>query len=228
MVSADRQDKKMPLRAKISQPEAARLYDSLAKVYDAWGMLTETRARKRALELADIQDGQRVLEVAAGTGLAFVEIVRGNPHGRNVAIDISTGMLGKAKRRLQKAGLSNFEISIGSAFDIREPDGAFDTLMNNYMFDLLEVSEWPKAIGEFRRVLVPGGRLVLANMTQGERPGSGIYEWLYTLSPALMGGCRGVRLSNELSEHGFEVISREYFQQMLFPSEVILARKVPD
>jgi len=223
-----RQEGSGPLRAEIPQPEAARLYDALAKVYDVWGRLTETRARYRALELADIRDGQHVLEVAAGTGLAFAEIVRRNPHGRNVAIDISAGMLAKARRRLEKAGLTNFETSVGSAFDIREPDGAFDTLLNNYMFDLLDISDWPRAIAEFRRVLKPGGRLVLANMTHGERPGSGIYERIYTLSPALMGGCRGVRLSGTLSEHGFEVVSREYVQQMLFPTEVILARRTPD
>ena len=71
--------------------------------------------------------------------------------------------------------------------------------------------------------VLPGGKLVLANMTRGEGMGSGIYERLYRLSPALMGGCRGVQLSEVLRDHGFTVQSREYFQQMLFPSEVILA-----
>jgi hypothetical protein len=38
-----------------------------------------------------------------------------------------------------------------------------------------------------------------------------------------MGGCRGVKLTERLEQHGFKVERREYFQQMLFPSEVILA-----
>jgi len=211
--------------AKISQAQAAKLYDRLARVYDLWGFLTETKARKRALELAAIQDGQQVLEVAAGTGLAFVELVRSNPNGRNIGLDISAGMLAKAKKRLGNAGAVNFELLVASAYDIPEKDAAFDVVLNNYMFDLLDEQDWPRAITEFYRVLKPGGNLVLANMTAGRRFGSGIYEKLYRMSPALMGGCRGVQLAGPLRDHDFIITSREYFQQLLFPSEVILATK---
>ncbi|NIV98777.1 methyltransferase domain-containing protein, partial [Candidatus Saccharibacteria bacterium] len=64
------------------------------------GNLTESRARNRALELAEIQNGQKILEVAVGTGLAFYEIVKRNPDGTNIGIDISAGMLEKAQKRL--------------------------------------------------------------------------------------------------------------------------------
>lgn len=212
-------------RARVSQQEAAGLYDRLAKFYDIWGKLTETRARNRALALADIRNGQSILEVAVGTGLAFVEIVEKNPEGRNFGIDISPGMLEKARRRLRQTGLENFTLSLGSALDIHAENESFDLLLNNYMFDLLDENDWPKVLQQFHRVIKPGGKLVLANMTEGEKSGSGIYEKLYRLSPALMGGCRGVRLSGPLRQNGFEVRSREYFQQALFPSEVILATK---
>jgi len=52
-----------------------------------------------------------------------------------------------------------------------------------------------------------------------------LYDFVYNLSPKTMGGCRGVKLSDKLEEHGFRVETREYYQQMLFPSEVILAYK---
>lgn len=211
--------------ARISQPEAVMLYDRLAKFYDLWGALTETRARNRALQLAAVQNGQQVLEVAVGTGLAFVEIISSNPRGRNAGIDISPGMLAKARARLSKSGCTNFDLSIASTYDIPEADGSFDTVLNNYMFDLLDEQDWSRALTEFHRVLRPGGKLVIASMTMGEGMGSGIYERVYRLSPALMGGCRGVQLSGALHDHGFAVTSREYYQQMLFPSEVILATK---
>lgn len=152
-------------------------------------------------------------------------MVRENPDGRNVGIDISQGMLSKAEQRLRKAGLSNYELSVGSASAIQEKANSFDVLLNNYMFDLLDEHEWTEVLTEFHRALKPEGRLVLVNMTFGEKLGSGIYQRLYRLSPSLMGGCRGVRLSDLLQRNGFSVHLREYFQQLLFPSEVILASK---
>jgi hypothetical protein len=53
----------------------------------------------------------------------------------------------------------------------------------------------------------------------------GLFEGVYRLFPKLMGGCRGVRMVEPLKRQGFVVQRREYFQQLLFPSEVILAAK---
>lgn len=53
-----------------------------------------------------------------------------------------------------------------------------------------------------------------------------LYDHIYRLSPKSMGGCRGVRMSSRLEEHGFRVGIREYVQQLLFPSEVVLASKL--
>lgn len=214
------------LDARVSQKEIGGVYDSLAKLYDIWGRLTESRARTQAIELADIRAGQSVLEVAVGTGLAFYEIVKRNPNGKNIGVDISAGMLEKAKKRLQKLNNSSYELQIGSALQLPVESDSVDLLMNNYMFDLLSTDEMDKVLIEFGRVLKPGKKLVLVNMTEGKRLGSGVYELIYRLSPKLMGGCRGVKLSGKLKKHGFNVIRREYHQQLLFPSEVLLARKL--
>ncbi|MCH8863666.1 MAG: methyltransferase domain-containing protein [Proteobacteria bacterium] len=211
--------------AQIPQDQVAGLYNRLAWIYDIWAALTESKARARALALADIGDGDQVLEVAVGTGLAFAEVVRRNPSGRNVGIDLSPGMLGKAEGRMRRHGLGNFELSVGNALNIGEADASFDVLLNNYMFDLMARDHWPRVLGEYHRVLKPGGRLVMSGMTPGEGSGSGIYDRLYTLSPRLMGGCRGIHMTGPLEESGFSVLSRDYVQQMLFPSEIILAVK---
>lgn len=213
------------LDARVSQKEVAGVYDALSPMYNLWGRLTESRARDRAIDLADIKDGQDVLEVAVGTGMAFHEIVKKNPTGRNVGIDLSEGMLTKARKRLQKLRVANYELKTGSALRLEEQDASFDLLMNNYMFDLMAFEEMDTVLQEFKRVLRTGGKLVLVNMTVGERFGTDIYTWIYRISPKLMGGCRGVQLSEKLKVHGFNVKLREYYQQLLFPSEVILAEK---
>ncbi len=211
--------------AMVPQVEIGPLYDRLAGIYDIWGKLTESRARNRAIELAEITDGQTILEVAVGTGLAFYEIVKRNPNGRNMGIDLSKGMLKKAEQRLRKILTTNFALRIGTAFDLDIEDESIDLLMNNYMFDLISFADMDDVLKEFRRVLKPKGRLVLVNMTQGNGFGSQLYELVYKMSPKTMGGCRGVTLSGKLKQHGFRVEAREYYRQMLFPSEVIRAYK---
>jgi ubiquinone/menaquinone biosynthesis C-methylase UbiE len=214
------------MEARVPQSAIPAVYDSLSKTYDIWGKLAETKARNRALELADIHDGQKILEVAVGTGLAFYEIVKKNPSGTNIGIDISTGMLKKAEKRLFPLSGANYQLKNGNAFKIAEESQYFDLLMNSYMFDLIAFKEMDSVLAEFKRVLKTDGKLILANMTMGETFGSGIYRWIYRMSPKLFGGCRGVRLSEKLRQNGFQVITREYHQQLLFPSEVILALKM--
>lgn len=211
------------LDARVPQNEIAGIYDSLSSIYDLWGNLTESRARNRALELAEIKNGQKILEVAVGTGLAFYEIVKQNPDGTNIGIDISAGMLKKAQKRLSQLSGANYELKQASAFQLEAEEEQFDVLINNYMFDLIPFDQMDAVLAEFKRVLKKGGKLVLVNMTIGERFGSSIYDFMYRVSPRLMGGCRGIRLSEKLKEHGFNTKLREYHQQCLLPSEVILA-----
>jgi ubiquinone/menaquinone biosynthesis C-methylase UbiE len=214
-----------PLDAKVSQDQIGFVYDKLSGIYDIWGRMTESRARDRAIELAQIEDGKNILEVAVGTGLAFYEIVKRNPHGHNVGIDLSAGMLEKAKDRMKNLAGANFSLAIGTAFKLPAQAESVDLLVNNYMFDLITYADMDRVLAEFRRVLKAAGKLILVNMTNGETLGSKLYDFVYRLSPKTMGGCRGVRLADRVKQHGFAVEVREYHQQMLFPSEVILAHK---
>ena len=60
--------------AQIEKVRVAKIYRKIAPLYDLWAWLTERKARDRCLELAAIQNGEQVLEVAVGTGLAFEKI----------------------------------------------------------------------------------------------------------------------------------------------------------
>ena len=214
-----------PIEAMVGPSEISRLYDRLSGHYDIWAKLTESRAAKRALELARIQNGARILEVAVGTGLVFQEIVRRNPNGDNTGIDLSEGMLARARHRLSKRNIANYHLVRGSAMALQIQSDSIDLLMNNYMIDLIPYPQIPVVLAEFHRVLKPGGRLVLVNMTRGQSAGSNLYDWFASCFPRLFGGCRGVQMSSILQQHRFRVQTREYIQQCLFPSEVIVAEK---
>ena len=182
------------LEAKVPQEDVGKLYDRTAWFYDIWASLTESKAQKRAIEIAEVQNKTTILDVAVGTGRLFRKIVKQNSDGKNYGIDISEGMLAKAKMKLSKEENKIYSLDIGSVFDINMDDGSVDILFNNYMFDLILFDQMDNVINEFSRVLKPGRKLVLVNMTKKEQFGAGLYERIYRISPTLMGGCRGVKL----------------------------------
>ncbi len=144
--------------ARLNKAEVVSVYSQTAPVYDLWGMLTETRARTRALALANIHNGETILEVAVGTGLTFRELLKANAQGQTTGIDLTPAMLEKAKHKAQKVGHDHYQLAVGDAYHLDFPDHHFDLLMNNYMFDLLPEADFSLVLAEFRRVLKPGGR----------------------------------------------------------------------
>jgi len=214
------------LEVKSAPDEVPAMYTRLAPVYEAWARATESRARRRVLELASVQPGEDVLEVAAGTGVQLVRLAQASESGRTVGVEPSTGMLRQARRRLEDAGLDRrVELIEASALDLPLPAGGFDLVVNSYMLDLLPRDEIPRALSEFKRVLRPGGRLVLSNMTIGERRSHRIWDWAYARGVVLTANCRGVLAEPVLGELGFVDVRRDYLAQMLFPTEIVTARK---
>ena len=212
------------VEARLKKDDVVKVYSGVAPLYDLWGTLTETHARRKALEFAKIRDGETILEVALGTGLTFQAILKANPSGKNVGVDLTPAMLEKARKRIERTVATNYQMMIGDAYALDFPNANFDLVMNNYMFDLLPEKDFVPVLRQFRRVLKPGGRLVLVNMTKGDHFYQRIYETIYRINPTWLGGCRGVLLTEAMQTAGFTGIHRETVSQFGFPSEIILAR----
>jgi ubiquinone/menaquinone biosynthesis C-methylase UbiE len=203
----------------------ARTYTRVTRLYETWARLTEGRPRRRVLELAEVRDGEAVLEVATGTGAQLVELARRNPSGRTVGVELAEGMLEETRKRLTAAGMDGVELRRASALALPLEDQSFDLLVNGYMLDLLPRDDIPRALGEFKRVLRPGARVVLSNMTRGERRRHRVWDALYARGINLTANCRGVLAAPVLDELGFEHVRREYMAQAGFPTEIVTARK---
>ena len=213
------------LEAKLSKQQITQVYKGKAAVYDVWGKLTESKAQRRCIELAAIRDGEAVLEVAVGTGLTFQRVLQKNPSGINEGIDLTEAMLAEAKQKAALTKTANYRLRVGDAYHLDFPDNTFDLLVNNYMFDLLPEQDFPQVINEFKRVLKPGGRLVLVNMAQNGRWYNNIWDAVYRIQPVWIGGCRGVSMIEYIKAAEFQQTSREFISQMTFPSEIIYGVK---
>jgi ubiquinone/menaquinone biosynthesis C-methylase UbiE len=211
--------------AGLSAAQVRRVYDRLAPVYEGWTTPFESRARAKLLDIVASHGSERILEVAVGPGAAFREILRLNPDGVAVGLDLSRRMLARAAAKARRSGHGSYLLLLGDARHLPLPDGSFDLVTNSYMLDLLPVEEIRAVLAEFKRVLRPGGTLVLVNMTHSRAWLSRAWEWLYGRSPSLLAGCRAVLAAPFLEELGFANVQREVVTQLTFPSEVLTASR---
>ena len=209
------------LEARYTHQEIVQKYNRIASIYDLFGLLMESKARGRAIELAEIRNGEKVLEVAFGTGLNFIEILKRNPSGRVEGLDASAKMLERTEKRIAKVGHRNSNLQLGDCRHLPFEDNQFDVVMTQYLLDILPVEDFLPILGEFKRVLRQGGRLVIVHMTKGENWLNQFYEVIYRLKPPLLAGCRGVLSRPFIEETGFKVKHREFISQFGFPSEVV-------
>lgn len=207
--------------ARLPRTAVSRTYTRIAPVHDGLAVLVEAQARRLGLAWAAVHDGEQVLEVAVGTGLSFGHLLRHNPTGWTEGIDLTPAMLKRAARRAARSGHTRYRLALGDAYALGFPDASFDLVLNSYMFDLLPAADFVPVLREFRRVLKPGGRLVMINMTLGARWYNHLWESLYRLYPPLMGGCRGVVVEPFMQQAGFINTRRAYVSQWTFPSEVV-------
>jgi len=209
------------MRATDASLDVVGLYSRVAAIYDAWTWFTETKSLHAALERARIRDGEAVLEVAVGTGIAFREILKRNPSGRNVGIDLTASMLRRARQKAERIGVPH-ELLVADARSLSFEDKSFDVVVNNNMLGLLPQADLAPILSEMSRVLRPGGRLVIVTMM---RPATRFADWIYRVGAEWLGGWRAVDIEPLVGDAGFESVSREVVMQLGIPSEVLIARK---
>jgi demethylmenaquinone methyltransferase / 2-methoxy-6-polyprenyl-1,4-benzoquinol methylase len=143
-------------------PDAVRtMFDRIAPVYDAMNrvmtMGLDLRWRRLAAEAA-VQPGDRVLDAACGTGdLALADRRAGA--GRVTGLDFSEAMLERARRKAPE-----LEWLTGDLLALPFADGTFDAATVG--FGVRNVADLPLALAELRRVLRPGGRVAVLEITQ--------------------------------------------------------------
>ncbi|MDP1571334.1 MAG: methyltransferase domain-containing protein [Vicinamibacterales bacterium] len=136
-------------------------WDKAVDDYERFWSAQLQPAQDRLLEMAALESGEHVLDLACGTGLVSLPAARAvGPSGRLVGTDISARMVERAREEAHREGLSHavFERMGAEALDL--PDGAFDVVL--CALGLMYLPDASAALHEMRRVLAPGGRAVVA------------------------------------------------------------------
>jgi SAM-dependent methyltransferase len=150
-----------PARYKAGQ---RREWDTAAPGYKDWGLVLGPEFQpvsERMMELANIQLGQRVLDVATGPGEPAVTAAhRVGPSGHVIATDLSPQMLALGREWVAELGLQNIDFREMDAEALELPEQSFDIILCR--FGLMYLPDPQAALERMHKLLVPGGRLVAA------------------------------------------------------------------
>jgi ubiquinone/menaquinone biosynthesis C-methylase UbiE len=145
-----------------------RAYDWLAKTITLGG---EKRFRRRTVDLAELNSGDAVLDVGCGTGTLLIEAARHiGPSGSLHGVDRSPEMLAHAARKAAARHI-RAEFREGSSDRLPFADASFNVVFCTLMLHHLPAPMQVATVAEMRRVLRPGGRMIIVDM-QGAKKAS--------------------------------------------------------
>ena len=147
---------------------AKQAYDRVAGDYDDLfsGHMTHVNAR---LDLAlQLRGGQRVADLACGTGVGTVEMARAVAPGEVIGVDYSEGMLAEARERARHAGVSvSFRHARAEEFIAQAASATFDVVSMRFVFAYLD---WRSVLPGMGRLVTPGGRVGVITSLAGSIP----------------------------------------------------------
>ena len=198
-------------------------YARIAHVYDAVVPYVSEEARTEALSRLNVTNGEQVLDLGTGTGLALLSLAGGNSKGWTEGVDLSTEMLRRARRRMKRIPHARYGLRQADATSLPYPDDSFDVVCSSYLLDVLPPTDRHEALQEMKRVLRSGGRVGAVTLTRPERALERLWVGMARALPFLAGGARPVTLRPSLQDTGFIVTDGSTHCQAGLRSAVYLA-----
>ena len=187
----------------------SKVDDFLAPVYGRVIPGLYSRAVARTAQRLSAGAPTSVLEVGVGPAHILAALAKKNRTAHTVGVDISTAMLGQARRTLSK---KKIEANLVCADGVQLPfrDGVFEGVVASFLLDLFQKEKIPDALREMLRVLAPGGRIVVASMQVSNPFLKHAMMFAYRVLPTLVGSrIRPIDFRQFLEGTGLRVLRDE-------------------
>lgn len=217
-----------PLPQTISE-RTRRVYDAVAAIYPLSTYFFHSKAHTCALRHSGIRNGDRVLEIATGSGEMFRRLVDVNPDGTTIGLDLAPKMAAFSQRRIRR-GRPGAAAHCG-AVDVRNlpfPDASFDAVVCCYLLELLGHEDIYRTLNEVQRVLRPGGRFSLVVIGQNKPVFRAAYRIGGAMARAFWGRLVESEVPGILRDCGLHVTGDHYLRQGYYPSRVLIAERAPE
>jgi ubiquinone/menaquinone biosynthesis C-methylase UbiE len=170
-------------------------YDLLTRLFGF------NRVHQRLVDQAELEDGQRILEIGCGTGNLTIRAKKSRPSATVIGCDPDPLALKRAQRKVH--GMAGIRFERGYAQELAYADGEFDRVLSSMMLHHLDAEAKVAAAAEVFRVLRPGGRLHIVDMGGAMTDHDGLSARLVKRSHHAAGNL-GDAIPKLLREAGFE------------------------
>ena len=204
--------------ALLSADANRRMFDAIAARYDLLNRVMsfglDRRWRRRAVAALAPRDGERYLDLGCGTGDVMLEVLRAAPGSSVVGVDAAQAMIAVAASKADRAEVADRAAFVaGDARRLPFADASFHGAIS--AFTLRNLTDRQQAFRELRRVLVPGGRIVLLETSL---PANRLLRLGHRLYVACLVPILGMLLARSRVAYRYLAASIEHFPA---PSEIV-------
>jgi len=204
-------------------------YDRISHAYDLISDAGEHKAREAGEQALNVQQGEHVLEIGYGTGNTMIHLATAVGDSGSVSgIDVSTGMLDVATKKLESKGFAErIDLCVGDARKLPYEDNTFDAVFASFTLELFPLDDIPAVLAEVTRVLKPGGRLgvvSMATVNAGDKPSEleKTYVWMHQHFPHIV-DCQPIDVVSLVENAGLNIQQKVELTIWTMPVRCVVA-----